>query len=747
MANEIVDVFNSVWEDGPASSPTEPDKRRIRQEVGPTIQTRVDEISSEVDGVRTLAVNGAQWKAPVAVATTGNVALFGEQTVDGFATGGSRILVKNQTNTAENGIYLTGAGAWTRVSDANAEAEIVGMAVFVRNGTVNRGKQFACTTRAPISVGTTAIVFQEVSDQSALNADIDELRETTPESLEAADFPPLTIADEHGFEVLVATSRGGIQTASAEINGPSSGTRALITDEHGFALLDIDPDEGYKLPGAAVKEDLEDRGAVMTFTDPLGFISAQIRSDGKPNLGLGSGEEGDAVANLNARCLAISAQTPAQYNSAVTRPVWNINHVVSYGQSLDRGSLAWPAIQTNQFGNLMLGDSVQNTNQQATDYPTFGSPVLKPLVATVTNGTTLYTAAEVSAFPPDQAAWGVTPTEAAIGFVKKLWLQGLGVQSDDSRVFVPTINSRGASQALVLQKGASPNYYGKIPDGAAKVKAAADDLSKSSGLAGIVYIQGEADYTANTDKATYKGRVLQIFSDIKSDAAAIYGAADPPAIFITQTGGSFTNDASQLAVGMAQIELADENRDVYLVGPNYFVPNRDDGHLLSNGSRWLGFLIGKVMHQVLIRGMGWRPLQPLAAELIDGSVHIGFHVPVAPLVWDTPYDGRTPVDFPGKGFDLYDDMGPVAFTPEIVADAVVRLTPARALTTGARVRYAGKATYNGAGCLRDSDPLTSSGLYEYLAGSGMQPDEDISELTGKPYPLHNWCCAFDIAIN
>ncbi|WP_318866530.1 hypothetical protein RWA05_18215 [Sinorhizobium meliloti] len=620
------------------------------------------------------------------------------------------------------------------------------MAVFVRNGTVNRGKQFACTTKAPITVGTTAIVFQEVSDQSALNADIDELRETTPESLEADDYPPLTIADEHGFEVLVATSRGGIQTASSEINGPSSGTRALITDEHGFALLDIDPDEGFKLPGATVTEDIDDRGAAMTITDALGFIAAQIRSDGKENPGIGTGSASDAVERLNARCLATSSMTPGEYNSAVARPIWNINHVISYGQSLERGSVSWPAVQTNQYGNLMLGDSVQNTNQQATDYPTFGEPVLKPLVATVTNGTTLYTYEEVEDFLPDQAAWGVTPTEAAIGFVKKLWLQGLAVASDTSRVFVPTINGRGGTQALALQKGASPNYYGKIPDGAAKVKAAADGLSKTSGVAGIVYIQGEADYTANTAKDTYKTRVLQIFSDIKADATTVYGAADPPAIFITQTGGSFTNDASNLAVAMAQIELADENRDIYLVGPNYQVPNRDDGHLLSNGSRWLGFMIGKVMHQVLVRGMGWRPLEPIAVEIIDGSVHIGFHVPVAPLVWDMPYDGRTPVDFPGKGFDLYDDMGAVSFTPEIVADTVVRLTPARALTTGARVRYAGKATYNGAGCLRDSDPLTSSGLYEYDPNT-MQPDEDISELTGKPYPLHNWCCAFDIAIN
>ncbi|MBW9090828.1 hypothetical protein JNB91_23740 [Rhizobium wenxiniae] len=704
MADEIRAAFNRVFEDGPASAPTEPEKRRIRLEVGGAIQT-------EVDNVRSVAVSGVQWNPPVALASTANIAaLSGEQTVDGVLTNGSRVLLKNQANAAQNGIYLTGASAWTRVSDANQGVEVVRMAVFVRNGTVNGGKQFVCTTPAPIEVGVTELTFVEINDQTALNANL-------------------------------------ASAVKTEVSPPAPAL--VITDEQGFAALIVGEAEGFRVPAGAFYSDNRDGGAVLTVTDENGFIAIQARSDGQPNIGLGSsaGAVTDRVASLNARCLAVSAQTPVKYNSAVVRPYWNINHIISYGQSLERGSLSWPAVQTNQYGNLMLGNSVQNTNQQATDYPTFGAATLKPLVATVTSGTTLYTAAEVSAFPADQPAWGVTPTEVAIAFVKKMWLQSLGVQQDDSRVFVPTINGRGGTQSSALQKGASPNYYGKIPDGAAKVKAAADSLSKTSGVAGIVYIQGEADYTANTAKATYKARVLQIMSDIKADTQTIYGPSDPPAIFLTQTGGSFTNDASNLAVGMAQIELADENRDIYLVGPNYFLTNRDDGHLNANGSRWMGFMIGKVMHQVLVRGLGWRPLQPLEVKIIDGAVHIGFHVPVAPLVWDRPYEGRVATDYAGKGFRLYDSVGDVSSTPEIVADTVVRLTPSRPLSTGARVRYGGLATYNGNGCLRDSDPLTSSGVYEYTAGSGMQPDENISELTGKPYPLYNWCCAFDIAVN
>lgn len=42
MADEIIQAFNSVYADGPSSEPDEPDKGRIRQEIGPTIQYSVD---------------------------------------------------------------------------------------------------------------------------------------------------------------------------------------------------------------------------------------------------------------------------------------------------------------------------------------------------------------------------------------------------------------------------------------------------------------------------------------------------------------------------------------------------------------------------------------------------------------------------------------------------------------------------------------------------------------------------------
>jgi hypothetical protein len=81
---------------------------------------------------------GLHWKDAALVATTANIALSTLQTIDGvLVASNNRVLVKNQTNQAENGVYLASSGAWSRATDANTATELDGMAIFVRSGTVH----------------------------------------------------------------------------------------------------------------------------------------------------------------------------------------------------------------------------------------------------------------------------------------------------------------------------------------------------------------------------------------------------------------------------------------------------------------------------------------------------------------------------------------------------------------------------------------------------------------------------------
>ena len=88
--------------------------------------------------------------------------------VDGASPAvGQRVLVKNQSTTAENGAYsVTSAGSvstpyvLTRVGDYDQSAEMAaGDGFYVVSGTVNANTTWVQQTAAPITVGTTALVF------------------------------------------------------------------------------------------------------------------------------------------------------------------------------------------------------------------------------------------------------------------------------------------------------------------------------------------------------------------------------------------------------------------------------------------------------------------------------------------------------------------------------------------------------------------------------------------------------------
>lgn len=114
--------------------------------------------------VTTVISSAAGWqpKISAAVATTANITLSGEQTIDGIATSSSRVLVKNQTLAYNNGLYTSSGGTWARTSDADTAAEIGLAAVSITGGTVNGLTSWVLTNKAAdITLGTTNLVWAQ----------------------------------------------------------------------------------------------------------------------------------------------------------------------------------------------------------------------------------------------------------------------------------------------------------------------------------------------------------------------------------------------------------------------------------------------------------------------------------------------------------------------------------------------------------------------------------------------------------
>lgn len=125
-------------------------------------------VTAAVDAAR----SGLDAKESVRAATTANITLSNTQTVDGVALAvGNRVLVKNQTNAAENGIYVVASGAWTRATDADSSTDLSsGTFVFVEQGTANADSGWVLSTEDPITVGTTALTWVQFSGAGQITA-------------------------------------------------------------------------------------------------------------------------------------------------------------------------------------------------------------------------------------------------------------------------------------------------------------------------------------------------------------------------------------------------------------------------------------------------------------------------------------------------------------------------------------------------------------------------------------------------
>lgn len=90
---------------------------------------------------------------------------------------GDRVLLKNQTTAAQNGVYTVttvgdGTSNWvlTRTTDMDNSDEFSGSYFFVEGGDTNASNGYVCVTEEPIIIGTTAIVFEQFSGAGQVEA-------------------------------------------------------------------------------------------------------------------------------------------------------------------------------------------------------------------------------------------------------------------------------------------------------------------------------------------------------------------------------------------------------------------------------------------------------------------------------------------------------------------------------------------------------------------------------------------------
>ncbi|ENE4777245.1 hypothetical protein ABNJ14_005492, partial [Klebsiella variicola] len=305
-----------------------------------------------------------------------------------------------------------------------------------------------------------------------------------------------------------------------------------------------------------------------------------------------------------------------------------------------------------------------------------------------------------------------------------------------------------------LSKGHPYNHYNRVIEAVTKVKSyiASQQPGATVGIVAFLYMQGEWNYWTSTtgthDRATFLELTKQLRTDLITDCAyGICGQKLPPAWITYQTGGSYTDDTYNLAIGMAQLDMAEQVPGCYLATPVYQVTDKN-GHLDPNGYRWTGMQFGKVLHRILDRGLDWKPMKPIkVVRYSDDEILACFNTPSPPAKFKETYVVNTATIYPNKGFLVTDANGVVGVSSvTTVGQATLSVKLSAPATGDVYLWYAPKTTYNGNGNLCDSDSTIAPYNYEYHAGSGQYPSANITALVDKPYPLENWCCAFRIKV-
>ncbi len=568
----------------------------------------------------------------------------------------------------------------------------------------------------------------------------------------------LQVADVDGFVFVQMLQDGTLETPGLRLGprvlandtfGMESGTEAALrmVDADGF-WIDVVGDDG-KLPGALEtgRADgvrvVDSEGFYVELLDPAGNAIGHGRVD----------RDNEVYGARNSRNLALSAAVKSTLNSIVCPWAWDYNHIAFYGQSLEASYETWPALSrvSRYASNVMVGGSVRPVTDTGAFDPVGGNPAFQPLIAVVQDESTgaLLSDAQVAALPRGNMARGESPAVGAVNFAKRLHNQRVGKLDDASRYFVATSSGVGGRTIEALSKGAELDLWRRLVGAVQLARDNATAAGKTYGIGAFVWIQGEWNYDpaigGDTTKEGYKAKLAQLRRDFQADCVAGIAAQNVQPTFITyQTGAGYTRDENDLAIGMAQWEFSLENPGCYLATPAYPFTDKN-GHLDSNGSRWFGLQLGKVMHRIVEMRQDWRPLSPRRAIVTGRVVSIDFHVPEPPLRFSLPYVVSAAQDYADKGFTVLDDNGRVPISEaRIVLDTIVELVCTRDFVGQVKVRYADKTYHWGNGCLCDSDATIAPDNYEYEAGRGFYPEANVQALVGKPYPLSNWCVAFSI---
>jgi len=396
-----------------------------------------------------------------------------------------------------------------------------------------------------------------------------------------------------------------------------------------------------------------------------------------------------AGTKLSVRYLAIPPSPEKNFD-------YEINHILSYGQSLSAGIRATVDYakgdfrvlpHSNNYDALMFNGGVRPQLLEDADlekvFQSFvplqedntgrgpgNGPILSPKV-------------------------GETPLSGMAEMLNAL----LDKENGPEAVFQILASCPGNDGNTIDSLSKAREQYNKLIYEVKQGVRLAKKDGKSYGVPAILWLQGEADGL----NMNYQAVLNQLFNDLNRDVKAITSQTKDVQFIIYQT-------AISNIPAYAQFELHRSRADVTIAAPVYWLAKSDGTHLTALSSRLLGAYFGRAIKRIVIDNIKFKPLKITKASIKNDRIVVSLNNSSG-LIFDT-------IQVPAKsgyGFYLTDGEG------NQVNVAKTSLSSANTLTlTPERVSH-GYTLHYDSGNIRDEAGLT-----------------DRIRIEGVVYPLHNW---------
>ena len=380
-----------------------------------------------------------------------------------------------------------------------------------------------------------------------------------------------------------------------------------------------------------------------------------------------------------------------------------INHIVTYGQSLGEGDSALPIITSAaKYANLVMFNqgvnSIQNTTPEAEKYQSF--------------------------LPHVEAQWSTKGESPAAGCAEQLCLCA---NLNPYKQILSSNASMGATKIEQLGKGS--DYYARILTDVENAYRMAKETGKSYKLLAITWTQGEFNLIANTSKAIYKTLLRQLRQDLIADLQPITGQDYTQLPFVMYQMTSTGTGAENRDIALALYELSIEEPYFHLATPIYMLQYHESSggwHITANSSKLLGHYYGNTLAQTLANP-GYETIRPLSHRIEGNDLYVKFHVPQGKLIFDTPANIASLGTIVHRGFSVKaQNNNDIVDEVQLIGNDEIKIscntTPqGKTLNYGQRLKNDNRGQF--AGELHDTCNTTAI-------------------ISGEEFKLWNWCPVF-----